>query len=319
VHTVLDSDASLTQQLGLSDADIERRLAFVGFTTADGQRIKQLADIVAGDADALTSTFFDHLASLHEASGLTQNREALETARRLKAEHLRAMVGGAYGRSYVDARLKLGVLYAKVGLDPRVFLGAFEHLLSAIAARLLDRRQGKERDAFEQFLSFQKLAFFDVGLIVDVIVFERERLIHQQQEAIRELSTPVLQVRERLLILPIIGVIDTVRARQITESLLRAIRSHRAKVVVVDITGVPVVDSKVANHLMQTVMAARLMGTTAIVTGLSADVAQALVTLGVSLGEVMTAGDLQGGLEEAEKLLGYRMVHDTSAGSQTRS
>jgi rsbT co-antagonist protein RsbR len=142
-------------------------------------------------------------------------------------------------------------------------------------------------------------------LILDIIVYERERLIHQQQEAIRELSTPVLQIRERLLILPIVGVIDTQRARQITESLLHAVRLHRAKVVVVDITGVPIVDSKVANHLMQTIMAARLMGTTAIVTGLSADVAQALVTLGVSLGDVMTAGDLQGGLEEAERLLGY--------------
>jgi rsbT co-antagonist protein RsbR len=305
------------QQMGLTQADIERRLAFVGFAPIDRERVKQLADVVASEADALTSVFFDHLASLREASGLTQNREALDDARRLKTQHLRAMVAGEYGPAYVEARLKLGVLYAKVGLDPRVFLGAFERLLSAIGTRVFDRRKGKEREGFEQFLSLQKVAFFDVGLIVDIIVFERERLIHQQQEAIRELSTPVLQVRERLLILPIIGVIDTQRARQITESLLRAIRSHRAKVVVVDITGVPVVDSKVANHLMQTVMAARLMGTTAIVTGLSADVAQALVTLGVSLGEVITAGDLQGGLEEAENLLGYRVVHTRSAGSQT--
>jgi rsbT co-antagonist protein RsbR len=144
------------------------------------------------------------------------------------------------------------------------------------------------------------------------MVFERERVIRLQQEALRELSTPVLQIRDRLLILPIIGVIDTQRARQVTESLLHAIRTHRAKVAVIDITGVPVVDSKVANHLMQTVMAARLMGTLAIVTGLSADVAQALVTLGVDLGNVRTAGDLQGGLEEAERLLGYAMVRDAA-------
>jgi rsbT co-antagonist protein RsbR len=70
---------------------------------------------------------------------------------------------------------------------------------------------------------------------------------------------------------------------------------------------------------MQTVLAARLMGTTAIVTGLSADVAQALVTLGVNLGDVMTAGDLQGGLEEAEKLLGYHIVQDDTPRLQLRS
>jgi rsbT co-antagonist protein RsbR len=125
----------------------------------------------------------------------------------------------------------------------------------------------------------------------------------QQQEAIRELSTPVLQVRDRLLILPIIGMIDTFRAKQLTESLLHAIRANRAKVAVMDITGVAAVDSKVANHLVQTVAAARLMGAVVIVTGLSADVAQALVALGVDLRSITTVGDLQGGLELAERLL----------------
>ena len=100
-------------------------------------------------------------------------------------------------------------------------------------------------------------------------VQERERVIRQQQEAIRELSTPVLQVRERLLILPIIGVLDGQRARQLTEQLLRGIRANRAKVVVIDITGVPTIDSTVANHLVQTVDASRLMGASVIITGLS--------------------------------------------------
>ncbi|HEY4087025.1 MAG TPA: STAS domain-containing protein [Bryobacteraceae bacterium] len=147
-------------------------------------------------------------------------------------------------------------------------------------------------------------------------VQERERIIREQQEAIRELSTPVLQVRERLLILPIIGVIDPQRARQLTEQLLRGIRGNRAKVVVIDITGVPSVDSGVANHLVQTVDASRLMGATVIVTGLSSEIAQTLVTIGVDLTKMKTVGDLQGGIEEAERLLGYQIVSPaSSAGS----
>jgi len=143
-------------------------------------------------------------------------------------------------------------------------------------------------------------------------VQERERIIREQQEAIRELSTPVLQVRERLLILPIIGVIDPQRARQLTEQLLRGIRANRAKVVVIDITGVPSVDSGVANHLVQTVDASRLMGATVIVTGLSSEIAQTLVTIGVDLTKMKTVGDLQGGIEEAERLLGYQIVSPAS-------
>ena len=139
-------------------------------------------------------------------------------------------------------------------------------------------------------------------------VQERERIIRQQQEAIRELSTPVLQVRDRLLILPIIGVIDSLRARQLTEQLLRGIRANRAKVVVVDITGVPSVDATVANHLVQTVDASRLMGANVIVTGLSSEIAQTLVTIGVDLSKINAVGDLQGGIEEAERLLGYSVT-----------
>jgi rsbT co-antagonist protein RsbR len=117
-----------------------------------------------------------------------------------------------------------------------------------------------------------------------------------------------LQVRDRLLILPIIGVIDPHRARQLTEQLLRGIRNNRAKVVVVDITGVPSVDATVANHLVQTVDASRLMGANVIVTGLSAEIAQTLVTIGVDLGKINAVGDLQGGIEEAERLLGYKVI-----------
>ena len=139
-------------------------------------------------------------------------------------------------------------------------------------------------------------------------VEERERIIRQQQDSLRELSTPVLQVRERLLILPIIGVLDTARAHQLTDQLLHAIRAHRARVVVIDITGVPDVDEAVADHLVKTVDASRLMGAGVIITGLSSEIAQTLVTIGVDLGKMNTVGDLQGGIEEAERLLGFRVI-----------
>jgi rsbT co-antagonist protein RsbR len=139
-------------------------------------------------------------------------------------------------------------------------------------------------------------------------VQERERVIREQQEAIRELSTPVLQVRERLLILPIIGLIDPHRARQLTEQLLRGIRANRARVVVIDITGVAAMDANVANLLVLTVESARLLGARVIVTGLSPEIAQTLVNIGVDLGKMNTVGDLQGGIEEAERVLGYQVV-----------
>lgn len=139
----------------------------------------------------------------------------------------------------------------------------------------------------------------------------------QAQEAIRALSTPVLPLRDRLLILPIIGIIDSQRALQLTEQLLNSIRSYRAKAVVMDITGVPVVDTRVANHLLQTVEAARLMGASVIVTGLSPEISQTLVRIGVDLSRLKTMGDLRGGLEEAEQLLGYTLITNGASTGQT--
>lgn len=182
-------------------------------------------------------------------------------------------------------------------------------LLRDVLARSLFKKYQSDFGLLNRVLDAYEPAANRIANTVAVsFVQERERIIRQQQEAFRELSTPVLQVRERLLILPIIGVIDPQRARQVTEQLLRGIRANRAKVVVIDITGVPAVDSTVANHLVQTVDASRLMGATVIVTGLSSEIAQTLVTIGVDLSKMKTVGDLQGGIEEAEKLLGYKVM-----------
>ena len=182
-------------------------------------------------------------------------------------------------------------------------------LLRDVLARSLFAKYHEDFQQLNRVLDAYEPAANRIANTVAVgFVQERERIILQQQEAIRELSTPVLQVRERLLILPIIGVIDPHRARQLTEPLLRAIRTNRAKVVVIDITGVAAMDANVANHLVQTVEAARLLGATVIVTGLSPEIAQTLVTIGVDLSEMATVGDLQGGIEEAERLLGYKVL-----------
>jgi rsbT co-antagonist protein RsbR len=181
-------------------------------------------------------------------------------------------------------------------------------LLRDVLARSLFEKYQDDFELLNRVLDAYEPAANRIANTVAInFVQERERVIRQQQEAIRELSTPVLQVRERLLILPIIGVLDSQRARQLTEQLLRAIRANRAKVVVIDITGVPTIDSTVANHLVQTVEASRLMGASVIITGLSSEIAQTLVTIGVDLSKVNAVGDLQGGIEEAERLLGYEV------------
>ena len=262
----------------------------------------------------------------HLAQSRTQLRE--EWARRItEAQLLTAMTQGeifaeatAVYDNYVET-LETGTFealqaYARNLSERIVPRGVETHevvgivlLLRDVLARSLFAKYQSDVLKLNRILDVYEPAANRIANTVAVgFVQERERVIRQQQEAIRELSTPVLQVRERLLILPIIGVIDPHRARQLTEQLLRGIRTNRAKVVVIDITGVAAMDATVANHLVQTVEASRLLGATVIVTGLSPEIAQTIVNIGVDLGKMNTVGDLQGGIEQAERLLGYKVV-----------
>src|ERR671931_94371 len=177
-------------------------------------------------------------------------------------------------------------------------------LLRDVLGRALFANYGQDAELLNRILDAYEPAANRIMITVGVsFVEERERVIRDQQEAIRKLSTPVMKLRERLLLLPIIGALDTRRMRQLTEQLLEAIQSHRAQVVVVDITGVAEIDRGVANHLVQTIEAAGLMGAETIISGLSPEIANTLVDLGVDLARMKTVGDLQGGLEGAERLL----------------
>lgn len=124
------------------------------------------------------------------------------------------------------------------------------------------------------------------------------------EAAVRELSTPVLQAQDRLLIVPLIGPVDAARASQLRDQLLDAIRRRRAKAVVIDLTGVPKVDARIADGLVRTVEAARLLGASVILAGISHGMAQALIDISVGFGTITTTVDLQSGIEAANRLFG---------------
>jgi two-component system cell cycle sensor histidine kinase/response regulator CckA len=169
------------RDMGLDEADVQRRLSFVGFTPADAQRIPVLKPVVEDNRSELTEAFFDFLRALPEAGGLLSDPERLREARDLKAAHLSAMVAGDYGVGYAEQRLKLALLYAEAGLDVRVFLGAFHHLLKGLGAIIMGRFESEPMEGFENFMALKKVAFFDIGLIVDTLVHQSERVIRAQQ------------------------------------------------------------------------------------------------------------------------------------------
>ena len=151
---------------------------------------------------------------------------------------------------------------------------------------------------------------------------EQRRTIAAQPWTTSELQTPVIQVWEGVLALPIVGSVDTMRAQEMGEALLQRIVETGSEIVLLDITGVPVVDTAVARHLLETVAAARLLGAEVLIVGLTTRTAMTLVHLGVDLAGVTTRTTMAKGLELAFARLGLRVIRDgehaVASGSDAR-
>jgi len=160
----------------------------------------------------------------------------------------------------------------------------------------------------EAISSFNRL-IDGLGLyIFETYMKIKENIIKEQQKALQEISVPVVKVWEKILLVPLVGMLDSARTQLIMEMLLSAIENDQAKVAILDISGIPVVDSLVAKHIIRTVTAAKLMGAECIITGIRARISQTMVQLGVDLGGIITKTTLADGLKIALDLMALKIV-----------
>ncbi|MDP4300443.1 STAS domain-containing protein [Leptothrix discophora] len=162
-------------------------------------------------------------------------------------------------------------------------------------------------------LRIERLMDRCVLVLASAFMAAREDVIQRQTESLREVSTPVITLWDSILLLPLVGVVDSVRAQQISERLLEAIGRSEAEVTLIDVTGVPVMDTSVARHILKTVAAAEMLGTRVILTGISPSTAQTMVKLAIDLSSVPTRGSLKAGMALALTMTGRRITDAASS------
>ena len=228
----------------------------------------------------------------------------------LKRAAAGGQIGDLNGPAYQDVRgflASLSASRASQGFSPSETATFVFSLKQPLFVKL--RSAMKDPDALQDAIWQTNEILDKLGLLtMEYYMKGREEVIQRQSQEMLELSTPVVKLWDNILALPLIGTLDSARTQVVMESLLQEIVNGGVSIAIIDITGVPTVDTLVAQHLLKTVAAARLMGADCIVSGIRPQIAQTIVHLGVQLGEVTTKASLADAFSLALKKVGARVV-----------
>lgn len=240
------------------------------------------------------------------------NAEALGRVQRQQLEHWRSFFSGEMDERFAESRRYIGAVHARIDLPNDIYLAGVSKAVSLLGDRL-----GKlaPLDAVAMVTALRKCAYVETYYVLDEISRIQREKIAQHSRAVMEVSTPVTPIWEGILLLPLLGIIDSARTQDIMNKSLSKIAELRAKVFVLDISGVGALDTAVANQLIKITKATRLMGCEAIISGISPAIARTVVELGVNVGEVKTTATLRDAFEIALRLVGAdKRVHALAEG-----
>ncbi|MDP2342221.1 MAG: protoglobin domain-containing protein [Deltaproteobacteria bacterium] len=289
-------------RLNLDDAELKSRRAFFEITDDDLALLASARPFAERHMDEFVEELYVLILGHPETRRIFANDGVVRRVQAMQKQYFLGVFSGRCDLAYVADRLRIGVAHERVGVAPKWYIGAYGRYLRQLLARLV-RDIPEPAKAQAIFASATKVVAFDMALAMDTYLTAKLEAIARHQAAIRELSTPVIQLHDRILLLPLVGTLDTQRAEQVMETVLMKVVEHQAAVIITDIAGVAVVDTKVADHLLQTTQAVRLLGAESILTGISPLVAKTIVRLGIDITAMHTRSHLAAGVELAHEFV----------------
>ncbi|MDT8447640.1 MAG: protoglobin domain-containing protein [bacterium] len=293
----------------ISVKEWERRKHFVQFEEEDITRLKELLPVVEKQVDKVVEQLYENFEAIPELSRILHAEEGrLEKLKRMQRAYFLQLFEGDYGSDYLNNRLKVGMAHHRINLGVDWYLGAYSMYIRLVMPIILDHYKKDPAKGQAAFASAIKIIHLDQDVAISTYLSAREEVIAEQSEEILELSTPVVQLWDGIVAAPIIGTLDSQRTQLFMERLLQTIVDTKSPVALVDITGVPAIDTATAQHLIDTINAVKLLGSTVVITGVSPSIAQTLVHLGIDLSDILTRSSLAEGLKVALKQLNLVMT-----------
>jgi rsbT co-antagonist protein RsbR len=257
--------------------------------------------------DQLIEDWYKWLETTPEYEEIFEDPNILKHARKQQSNYWSEFFKGVLDEDYLAYRRKIGEIHARIGLPLEIYLAGVEYFSELILGILVNSKLTPKK-IYSLRIAILKLTSIDMTTIVQSYEVMVNSKIAAQSKLLLEMSTPVTQLWDGLLLLPVVGLIDSKRAQDIMNNSLAKIFETHAKSFILDISGVAVVDTAVANHLIKITKATKLMGCESIISGVSPSIAQTIVELGIDVGTMKTTSDMKAALELSFINLGMKIT-----------
>ncbi|MDW6001938.1 protoglobin domain-containing protein [Vibrio mangrovi] len=298
----MSTDAQHTQM-----TDAESLLQLHDLSESDLLIIRKFGQIMIPKLSEYVKYFYEWLEQLPEYEQFFGDQVRLRQVQDAQLRYWSVFFNAQVDDNYIRERREVGEVHARVGLPLPIYFAGMNISMVIFTKKLYDG--SLENEEYSSLVSaFTKLLHMDTTIVVDTYSRLINKRFSEQSEALLAMSTPVTMIWKDILMLPIVGIIDSKRAQDIMAAVLNKISDHRAKIFIMDISGVAVVDTAVANHFIKITKATKLMGCNCLVSGVSPSIAQTMVQLGINVGEVQTNATLRDALEYAFQMVGLNVT-----------
>ena len=282
-------------------------LELYSISAEDTEKIHSYGDIVVPKLDEFVVLFYDWLKEQPEFEEYFPDEETLNFVQKMSRRYWEDFFRPELNDDYLENRSKVGEAHARIGLPLTIYFAAMNRSLKLFSEDLYDGSLPPE-DYLAAMRSVSKMINLDTGLVVETYSRISNEAMVAQSKSLMEMSTPVTQIWEGVLFLPIVGIVDSKRAQEIMNAALTKISQTQSRTFIMDISGVAVVDTAVANYLIKVTKATRFMGCECTISGLSPAIAQTIVELGIDVGKVKTTATMQDALVEAFQRQGLNLA-----------
>lgn len=281
----------------------EDQKRFFCFTPEDAQCLAEFHPFAEAQVDEVVDKLYAHLLKFEEARMFLDDADTLKRLKAAQKRYFLELTSGSYDKGYYENRIKVGITHQRMGIPPRLYMGAYSYYLQLLIPLIYRHMSADIEKANATFSALYKIINLDQELAMSSYIHAVEDVVSKQTEEILEMSTPVIQIWEGVVATPIIGTLDSQRAQQFMEHLLEKIVESKSPIALIDITGVPQIDTATAQHLIDTINAVKLLGSKVIITGIRPAIAQTLVHLGIDLQGISTKPSMAAGLKMALEMI----------------